>query len=500
MLAEHKGQLPDPPLHRTFHDLALVAQTGALHLENDGVRKCVYFERGCISFATTSRPDERLGALAVRERLVTWWQVQEAAREIGAEKRLGGVMVDLGILAPEECNRLVRDQLREIVVEALDWGEGTFCFEDGISPDGEMITLDWPVAEAFLAHSRRQTDERKLWLGVGGLEGQLIRIAGEALPPAMGLHSGEKRVVAAVQDGRTVQEIIRVAAVPPAVAVRTLHSLLLLGAFRVVPGAHLTMPKPPPGRPVRRETENAPPKPAGRYAMVMASREQVGRPRPALLPAEVRGERAALLDLVEGLPRMDHYQVLELRPGAAPAEIDRAFHMRSARFHVDRATHPAFTDLGGALERAQHAVQIAHRVLADPEARSDYDAHREEQHQARQRVAAAVEESAQAYLGRGSRLIREGRLADAIPPLQEAVRLRPDLTVAHYRLGQCLATMPGQREQARHHFRRAGELEPENRRYQDALLTLKERARPARPRLARTLQRLLHLAPPEEER
>jgi tetratricopeptide (TPR) repeat protein len=364
-----RGSLRTTSPYLLFRRLAAGERSGVLHLQRDGVHKSIRFERGRIRFAATNRPEERLDAFVVGQRLATWEQVEAAARELGATRRLGAVLVDRGILSPQEQARLIGDQLRGIVLEALGWRDGSYRFEPPGRGLQESVTLDWDVADAVLEEARRAADEADLWSVVGGLDGVVV-------PPPSGpsraraLNDAERRVLAALDGRRTVSEVAREAAVPPSVAVRTLAAVVRLGGCTV--GA---------------------------------------------------------------------------RRGPQPAE-------------------------------------------AGPPARRG---------EAREAAREARDESWRAFLDRGSGLIRDGRLPEAIPSLREAVRLRPDMAVAHFRLGQCLATIPGHAEAARTHLRRATELEPSNPRYREVLRALEPPAsRPSRPTLGRRLTRWLHLSLPDD--
>jgi hypothetical protein len=432
----------------------------------------------------------------VRSQLATWWQVQEAAREISSTRRLGAVMVDHGILSPSERARIIRDQLRGIVVEALAWTEGSFRFDPTGAPLREKVTLDWSAEEAILEEARRSPDDKELWTIVGGPEGRILP-AQTPLPTPKGMNPTEARVMAALDGRRTVSEVVRAAAVPMPLALRTLAAVVRLGDCRVLVGRPDAAPPraPRPQPPPRAEAAAV----GARYALAGEPVERPADP-PWQLPWEVRAERAAVLDLADRLDGMDHYQVLDIPPGAPPERVERAARQRLTRFHPERAGSAQLRGLAPELERIHHAVAVAHATLRDPAARVDYDARRDEAWRTGREHAAAVEESCHAFLERGTRLIREGRFQDAIPPLREAIRLRPEMAVAHYRLGQCLTTVPGGVGEARARLDEAHRLEPANPRYRDARQALSTPRPPAaRSGLARRLGRWLQVPLGDEE-
>jgi len=72
------------------------------------------------------------------------------------------------------------------------------------------------------------------------------------------------------------------------------------------------------------------------------------------------------------LSQMTHYEVLELAPGASPDEVERAYRVAAATYDEESlATYSLYEDseVAAIRERIEHA----YRVLADNDARGDYD-------------------------------------------------------------------------------------------------------------------------------
>ena len=487
-----RGSLPRPSLYQVFCSLESAKATGILHLERDQFRKTVHFEDGRIRFATTSRADERLGAEAVRQHMATWWDVQEAAQGISATRRLGRIMVDRGMLSSDEQDRLVRDQLRHIVVEALSWRDGTFRFEKTSSPAQESICLDWCVADAILEEARSSNDERGLLESLGGVRGFLaLAHQGGTLP--QGLNATETRIVSSVNGRRTVPEIARAAQAPEEITIRTLVGLVRSGCLVAPPpgrqqpaaaaqAAVTTQPTPPTGA-----------RPAGRYARKALNRSERVHPerRAWVMPAELRTERAAILNLADQLDSLDHYKLLGVKLYDSPKLIREAFNGQARRFHPDRRMEPGLGDLGDELERVYHALRIACQTLENTESRAEYNGRRERDHRAAEEIEQAARASTKAYLNTACRLIERGLLLDAIPVLREALRSSPECALAHYRLGQCLAATTEKADKARYHFERAATIEPENSRYRAALAPWHSGEPPQRTNLAERIARWL---------
>ena len=72
------------------------------------------------------------------------------------------------------------------------------------------------------------------------------------------------------------------------------------------------------------------------------------------------------------LLEQDHYEILEVRRGAAPEEIERAYRLAMATYAEDSlAGYSVFEDGDAAVIR--EGIELAYRTLADPTARESYD-------------------------------------------------------------------------------------------------------------------------------
>jgi len=69
---------------------------------------------------------------------------------------------------------------------------------------------------------------------------------------------------------------------------------------------------------------------------------------------------------------MDHYEVLEVAPGTAGAELERAYQLAMATYADDSLAGYSIVDSGDAAVMRDR-IEIAYRVLSDQQARSAYD-------------------------------------------------------------------------------------------------------------------------------
>src|ERR1700687_2006597 len=79
-----------------------------------------------------------------------------------------------------------------------------------------------------------------------------------------------------------------------------------------------------------------------------------------------------ILRLDQGLERMNHFEVLQLLPGASAAQIREAYHTASLLYHPDRYFQKKVGSYKERIERIFKRLTEANLVLTDPERRQAY--------------------------------------------------------------------------------------------------------------------------------
>ena len=159
-----EGPLRELGIHDVFQLLDLSRKTGALRVtselrHNQGT---IYFDNGVIVFAQIRSNPHPLGGLLLRTGKITEADL-ERARDMqqrqGDKRRLGEILVSLGVITQREVERQVRFQIEEVVFEVISWNEGYFSFND--EPEKAVpteIAVRIPV-EALLMEGARRIDE-----------------------------------------------------------------------------------------------------------------------------------------------------------------------------------------------------------------------------------------------------------------------------------------------------------------------------------------------------
>src|SRR6266576_1383247 len=159
-----EGPLRELGIHDVFQLLDLSRKTGALRVtselrHNEGT---VYFDNGVVVSAEIRSNPHPLGALLLRTGKITeadFDRARDMQQRQGDKRRLGEILVALGVITKGEVERQVRFQIEEVVFEVMSWNEGYFSFaEQTESKVPTELTVRIPV-EALLMEGARRIDE-----------------------------------------------------------------------------------------------------------------------------------------------------------------------------------------------------------------------------------------------------------------------------------------------------------------------------------------------------
>jgi hypothetical protein len=140
-------------------------RTGVLLTRTDGTERGIVLIDGNVAWACSTSPGERLGQLLARMGLADHERIEAALRAqaaSGEKKRLGQVLVERGVLGPDEVWRGLRHQVVEIFLGLLVARAGSFVFLRGLDLEGlpTQLALD---TQGMLLDGLRRLDEMELY-------------------------------------------------------------------------------------------------------------------------------------------------------------------------------------------------------------------------------------------------------------------------------------------------------------------------------------------------
>jgi hypothetical protein len=147
--------------------LQLAQASGRLEIVREEERVDLYLDRGRPVFARTSGIAVRAGEILGHRGLVTPAALEAALerQKLDPRRRIGSLLVEAGVVTPEQVRDAVHEVLRRIVYGVLLWREGRFRFVPGESGVGEDIQIDLDLERLILEGLRIADQERAARLG-----------------------------------------------------------------------------------------------------------------------------------------------------------------------------------------------------------------------------------------------------------------------------------------------------------------------------------------------
>jgi hypothetical protein len=226
------GNLKTMPLADVLQWLSQGQKTGTLVIDNGRVEKRIYFRDGAVIASASTDPSEHLGHFLVSHGYISEQQLAEGMRRQMATKvLLGSILVGLGAIAEGDLLRMLRLKSEEGVFDIFQWGEGEFRFVDRELPAYEMVPINLDVTVLVLEGSQRLDEWKRIR--------EVIR-SKNAVPVAVrplddpALLAGERKLLALVNDDRTVEETALQSHASEFYACRILFEQARQGAIKIV--------------------------------------------------------------------------------------------------------------------------------------------------------------------------------------------------------------------------------------------------------------------------
>ena len=318
--------------------------TGRLTLTRDEAVKTIYFDSGDPVFALSNQAHDRLGDLLHREGKITWEQHVACQQEVAhTSRKMGAVLVDMGLIKPRELFPLVRRQVTEIIHSLCSWTDGSYELISGEPLPEEKIKLDARPAALLMEGIRRKYGLERLIELVGPAETRLtVHGAGLARLAQAELLEAERQIVERMDGERTLQQIIE------------LTPLGALGVYQVAYGTIVL------GATIAR----------GVGEMMVYGSDTVAAAQRRELAIDRQRIEAKHAQVREG----DYFALLGLRPDASAHEVRRAYERTREDFAPTAFAAEVASELGAQLAEICEVVNEAMRVLGDDKLREAYRA------------------------------------------------------------------------------------------------------------------------------
>lgn len=429
--AEYQGELPATPLPQLLHAFYSLRATGLLHLEQGTVHKVIYLRDGYPIFARSNLVRECLGQQLVQQGRISQAECEESLCHSKASGRLQGtVLIEMGLLSPQQLQQALQEQAREKVLEVFTWSSGRWRFLPAKDFRKEIVGINLSPASLMLQGLRRGVPS-------GCLEGVLLQHRGRYLAPVSSplyrfqeieLTAEDMQIWQACDGSRTLEQLLAQHPFARRSAEQLLAALLLTEMLE----SH--------DQPVQADIDSG------------------------FQSARLRQRREAFLADYEQLMPLDYFALLEVDETTAPAAIRKAYFALVKRLHPDHYHQSGFSpELMSKVVDLFQRVSDAYAVLTDPVKRKEYLARQQGEPVADSNDIAEILRAEESFQ-KGVVLLRRKQYAEAFDLLSWAYRLQADepeyLTAYAWAMFKAHPDQPQKRFEARELLLRSADLNP----------------------------------------
>jgi len=391
-----EGQLTEDYLPILLNQLYSDQATGILNLQREETKKVVYFKGGYPIFARSNILSECLGQMLVKESVISREDCDRSLERSKVTKRLQGtVLIEMGLLSPEEMHDALSRQVTEKLLSTFKWSDGSYEFSPATKFKKNVTEIELsPAALILQGVSGYWPPER--------LDRFLVPYRQEFLSQAksplfrfqeMGLSQRGEAIFEECLGDLTLEKILQRFPLSRREAQQVLAALLLSGMVS-----------------------------ASSSATVLDHRGQEKRRKEQPQDEELRKK---ILDDYQRILQEDYFAALGVSRQCDEHEIKQAYYQMAKEYHPDR-----FLGLGLSQDIEQKVKELfqylthAYSVLSDKEASASYLDELVNGPKQSINVSQVIE--AETAYQRGRALLKVRRYKDSVEYLKQAVEMSPN--------------------------------------------------------------------------
>ncbi len=230
------GRLDQTEFLAVLMRLCREGETGILHASRGLVDRTFHIREGRCVFATSTSADDSLVAHLLRRGVISVRDREDVSRRLLTNKRAGTLLLEMGVIDESDLQRMVREQLSEIVYDTARWPEGEWAFAPGELPTIEGIIIDRSLEDLVFHAVRQVVDWSRILKGIGGLDAWLtVTPRYLEILDRTSIGADEWEIVACLGGPRPVREVCQAHRMGDFRICQMLWALKLLGAISEVP-------------------------------------------------------------------------------------------------------------------------------------------------------------------------------------------------------------------------------------------------------------------------
>ncbi|MFA5515097.1 MAG: DUF4388 domain-containing protein [Desulfuromonadales bacterium] len=223
------GRLGEIPVVDLLSFCNMFRKTGVLRFEFLGGSKNLYFQQGEIVSATSTFVEEDIGEVLLGMGMVAR-DVLQKARSFNAGAKLGGLLVENGVLEAKDLWLATRQQAEAIVFHLFSFSEGSFSFLHRSLQEEEVLRLSMGTQNLIMEGLRRVDEQALFMRRLRSLDA--IPVVTEKV--ASGLDAAPQEILKIICEERfSVRDVVRRSGLGEFDGLRHLHGLVEKGLVAI---------------------------------------------------------------------------------------------------------------------------------------------------------------------------------------------------------------------------------------------------------------------------
>jgi curved DNA-binding protein CbpA len=456
-----RGFLAETPLPQVLRRIFLEGLKGTLTLVRGDETRHLFFEKGELRTATSSREGQRIGAFLKRRGWITdqdlSWALETVAKQ--GRARLGKILLEKGLVSRQVLDAEMRRLVEEIVFSTFEWGDGEYRFQSSTGVLDPDVALTLSTAVVIVEGIRRLPESEMFRERLG--DGKLVPVLSsdpmsryQYLP----LSPQEAYILSRI-DGRVdLDSLLKIGGTSRAATAKIAYALLSCGIVEW------------------RKEGSAPQAASGIEALNVEVTAQTAERTP--------GHAELVRNTYRRIDWLSNYELLGVRPEAPIEEIHQAYFERSRLFHPDLRHREDLAHCEKELTTVFERLKAAHEALSDVASRAAYDVTLAAPPVAASTIPEGISSpQARKHLAsqnyrRAKSLIEQKDYHPAVEMLREAIRFVPDHAEYRFTLAQVELKNSMWVAKGLENLKEAARLEPRRAQYvREAAVALHEHGR-----------------------
>ncbi len=426
------------PLPYIINSIREENTTGILRLTNQNIEKDLFIKGGYIIFAASNRDEERLGDLLLKSGRINKEQYDISVRllkETG--KRQGQIFVEQKIITAKELFLLIRQQIKEIIIDLFSWEKGEYEFILGEFPMDEVITLDISTGNIIIEGIKRINNLTLIRAGLPPVDSIPVLSSNPLnIFQDVKLDIDVEKILSLVNGENRIKDICNISSQPEFDALKNIYLLYSTGF-------------------ILNKTEG-----------VKTQKEEVIEQEP-IITSEESVDAEKIHKAFSLLKEQNNYEILGVKENTTEAEIKKAYFRLAKEYHPDRHLNlkEASSDMKNKLEALFARITEAYNILIDEEKKREYDtslAARFIKHRVKEESKEENINKAKAQFIIGKKNMDKGNFWGAADAFRWAIRLDPNNAKYFSYFGKALSYVPRRLHEAEENCKNAIKLEPTN--------------------------------------